>query len=43
MLAAQAIRVGDIGLAVAGGMENMSRAPTYLPVLDKVIAWVTVN
>jgi acetyl-CoA C-acetyltransferase len=30
MLAAQAIRVGDISLAVAGGMENMSRAPYLL-------------
>jgi len=32
ILAAQAVRAGDAGLIVAGGMENMSRAP-YL--LDK--------
>ena len=31
MLAAQGIRLGDIGLAVAGGMESMSRAPYLLP------------
>ena len=30
-LAAQAIRLGDAGLVVAGGMENMSRIPFYLP------------
>ncbi len=31
MLAAQAIRAGDAELVVAGGMENMSRAPYLLP------------
>jgi len=30
MLAAQAIMVGDADVVVAGGMENMSRAPYYL-------------
>ncbi len=30
MLAAQAIAVGDAEVVVAGGMENMSRAPYYL-------------
>jgi acetyl-CoA C-acetyltransferase len=31
MLAAQAIAVGDIDVAVAGGMESMSNAPYLLP------------
>ncbi len=31
MLAAQAIKAGDIQAAVAGGMESMSNAPYYLP------------
>lgn len=31
MLAAQAIRAGDIDIAVAGGMESMSNAPYLLP------------
>jgi len=31
MLAAQAIKAGDLGVAVAGGMESMSRAPYLLP------------
>ena len=31
MLADQAIRAGDADVVVAGGMENMSRAPFYLP------------
>jgi acetyl-CoA C-acetyltransferase len=31
MLAAQAIMVGDADIIIAGGMENMSRAPYYLP------------
>jgi acetyl-CoA C-acetyltransferase len=31
MLAAQAIRVGDIDVAVAGGMESMSNSPYVLP------------
>ncbi|MFH1775436.1 MAG: acetyl-CoA C-acetyltransferase [Chloroflexota bacterium] len=30
-LAAQAIKAGDAGLIVAGGMENMSAVPYYLP------------
>lgn len=30
MMAAQAIRLGEAGLIVAGGMENMSRAPYLL-------------
>jgi len=30
MLAAQAIQAGDADVVVAGGMENMSRAPHYL-------------
>ena len=30
MLAAQAIKAGDYGVAVAGGMESMSNAPYYL-------------
>ncbi|MBU0551963.1 acetyl-CoA C-acetyltransferase [Myxococcota bacterium] len=30
MLAAQAIRLGDAEVVVAGGMENMSRVPYYL-------------
>ncbi len=31
MLAAQAIRLGEAGIVVAGGMESMSRAPYLLP------------
>lgn len=31
MLAAQSIQLGDANLIVAGGMENMSRAPYLLP------------
>ncbi len=31
MLAAQAIMVGDAEVIIAGGMENMSQAPFYLP------------
>jgi len=30
-LATQSIRLGDAGLVVAGGMENMSQIPFYLP------------
>jgi len=30
MLAAQAVQLGDADVVVAGGMENMSRAPYYL-------------
>ncbi|QJC50282.1 acetyl-CoA C-acetyltransferase [Paenibacillus albicereus] len=31
MLAAQAIRLGDAGIVVAGGMESMSQSPHLLP------------
>jgi acetyl-CoA C-acetyltransferase len=31
MLAADAIRAGDVGLAVAGGLESMTNAPYLLP------------
>jgi acetyl-CoA C-acetyltransferase len=31
MLAAQAVALGDIDVAVAGGMESMSNAPYLLP------------
>lgn len=31
MLASQAVRAGDASVVVAGGMENMSRAPWLLP------------
>ena len=31
MLAAQAIMVGDADIVIAGGMENMSQVPYYLP------------
>src|SRR6185437_1833759 len=31
MLADQAVRVGDIDVAVAGGMESMSNCPYLLP------------
>jgi acetyl-CoA C-acetyltransferase len=31
MLAADSIRLGESGLAIAGGMENMSQAPYILP------------
>ncbi|MBX3462057.1 MAG: acetyl-CoA C-acyltransferase [Planctomycetes bacterium] len=31
MLAAQAIKAGDLQVAIAGGMESMSNAPYYLP------------
>jgi acetyl-CoA C-acetyltransferase len=31
MLAAQAIKAGDAGIVVAGGMENMSQVPYFLP------------
>jgi len=31
MLAAQSISLGDIDIAVAGGMESMSQAPFYVP------------
>jgi acetyl-CoA C-acetyltransferase len=31
MMAAQAIKAGDAEIIIAGGMENMSQAPYYLP------------
>ncbi|GAB3166025.1 thiolase family protein [Telluribacter humicola] len=31
IMAAQSIRLGDISIAVAGGMESMSQIPYYLP------------
>ena len=31
MLASQSVRLGEAGVVVAGGMENMSRAPYLLP------------
>ncbi|MEY2963790.1 MAG: hypothetical protein RL754_1051 [Bacteroidota bacterium] len=31
MMAAQAIKAGDVDIIVAGGMENMSAVPHYLP------------
>jgi acetyl-CoA C-acetyltransferase len=31
MMAAQAIKAGDVDIVVAGGMENMSMVPHYLP------------
>lgn len=31
MLAAQAIKAGDLGVALAGGMESMTNTPYYLP------------
>src|SRR3954447_11650983 len=31
MLAAQGIAVGDVDVAVAGGMESMSNAPYFMP------------
>ncbi len=35
MLAAQAIKAGDVGCVVAGGMESMSNAPFYLTGMRK--------
>ena len=31
MMAVQAIKAGDADIIVAGGMENMSQVPHYLP------------
>ena len=31
MMGAQAIKAGDVDIIVAGGMENMSAVPHYLP------------
>lgn len=31
MMAAQAIKAGDVDIVVAGGMENMSQVPHYVP------------
>ena len=52
--AARAIRAGEIGLAIAGGVESMSRAPFVLPkateafsrsaaIEDTTIGWRLVN
>lgn len=52
--AARAIKAGDIALAIAGGVENMSRAPFVMPkassafsrtteVFDTTIGWRFVN
>src|SRR3954447_16950936 len=53
-MAARAIRAGEIGLAVAGGVESMSRAPFVVPkaeapfsrsasIEDTTIGWRLVN
>ncbi len=53
-IAARAIRAGEIGLALAGGVESMSRAPFVMPksdaafsrtnaVYDTTIGWRFVN
>ncbi len=39
MLAAQAVRLGDADIVVAGGMENMSRAPYLLEGAVRACAW----
>ena len=39
MLADQAIRCGDADVIVAGGMENMSQSPFYIPKLRKGVAF----
>ena len=52
--AARAIRAGEVGLAIAGGMESMSRAPFVMPkaaeafdrraeIFDTKIGWRFVN
>lgn len=52
--AARAIRAGEIGLAIAGGVESMSRAPFVLPksdtafsrsaeIYDTTIGWRFIN
>ncbi|ETX13373.1 acetyl-CoA acetyltransferase [Roseivivax halodurans JCM 10272] len=54
MTAARAIRAGEIGLAIAGGVESMSRAPFVMPkagaafsraadIHDTTIGWRFVN
>ena len=40
-LAAQMIRAGDVEVVVAGGMENMTRAPYLLPAARSAPAWAT--
>jgi len=53
-MASRAIRAGDYGFAIAGGVENMSRAPFVMPkattafsranaVFDTTIGWRFVN
>ena len=41
MLAAQGIATGDIDIAVAGGMESMSNAPTCCRASAKASGWAT--
>ena len=43
MLAAQAIQCGDAQAVVAGGVENMSAAPTFCPKPAAVIGWETAR
>ena len=43
MLAAQAIRAGDIDIVVAGGMESMSNCPYLLPRVREGCAWATAS
>ena len=40
-LAVQAIRCGDAEVVIAGGMENMSLAPTFCPAHAPACAWAT--
>jgi acetyl-CoA acyltransferase len=53
-MAARAVRVGEVALAIAGGVESMSRAPFVLPkapgafarqaeIYDTTIGWRFVN
>ncbi len=41
--AARAIRAGEAGLMIAGGVESMSRAPFVMPKDDTTIGWRFVN
>ena len=54
VIAARAIKAGEIGLAVAGGVESMSRAPFVMPkadaafsrqaeIFDTTIGWRFIN
>ncbi|MDE2137518.1 MAG: 3-oxoadipyl-CoA thiolase [Gammaproteobacteria bacterium] len=53
-MAARAVRLGEVGLAIAGGVESMSRAPFVMPkaegafsrqaeIYDTTIGWRFVN